>query len=56
MIQKINIRENNIKTKICNLENTANTKNSIDVDKIQHEINCIDNQLNIARKAYINQC
>ena len=47
---------NIIKTKICNLENTANTKNSIDVDKIQHEINCIDNQLNIARKAYINQC
>ena len=44
-IEKIN------KFEICNLETTANTKNSIDVDKIQHEINCINNQLDIARKA-----
>lgn len=56
MMQKISIRKDIIKTKICNLETTANTKNSIDVDKIQHEINCINNQLDIARKAWVNQC
>tara|TARA_B100000963_G_C22538902_1_gene631242 strand:- start:198 stop:1121 length:924 start_codon:yes stop_codon:yes gene_type:complete len=56
MIEKINIRKELLQNKLCNLEQRANTMNSIDVDKIQHEINCINKQLNMARKVYVNDC
>ncbi len=56
MMQKIIIRKDIIKKKLCNLEESVNNKNSIDVDNIRHQIKCIDNQLEIARKVYVDNC
>ena len=56
MLEKVNIRKEIINKKIINLEESVSLKDSIDVDKIQHDINCINKQLEVARKTYVSHC